>query len=92
MSENHDWIVLSKAPLLKLLTRSVITLMTVVGIIGVGLYLQSEAMQWAGFVLLIFIAIGNGINPPKNKTPQQAADYLLKEYGVTAEQEKGREA
>lgn len=86
MSENKDWIVLSSTPLLKFFGRAVITSVSVISIIGVGWYLQSPAMQWAGFGLLALIAIANGVNPPKNKTPQQAADYLFKEYGVRAKE------
>lgn len=82
MSENHDWIVLSHTPLLKTFGRAVITSASVISIIGTGWYLGSSAMQWAGFGLLALIAIANGVNPPKSKTPQQAADYLFKKYGV----------
>lgn len=83
--ENTDWIVLSKRPLLQQIRSAVLTCITIFVVIGVGWYLKSVPMQWAGFGLLTFVAIAQGINPPKHRTPQQAADFLLEKYNVTGE-------
>lgn len=57
------------------------------GLIGLGVFLESSAMQWAGFLLVGMSIIGRASRMMSGKvryTPQQAADYLQEKYGVTA--------
>lgn len=56
-------------------------------VIGIGVGLHSDAMQWAGFFLTGLILMKGAQwmrseNP--ERTPQEAADFLRDEYGVTA--------
>lgn len=54
-------------------------------VIGTGWALDSTAMQWMGFLLLIVVAVKlAGVAASKRLTPQQAADYLRDKFGVTA--------
>ena len=58
------------------------------GLIGLGVYLESSAMQWAGFIMVSIGIIGRAARMSKGKarhTPQEAADYLRETYDVTAE-------
>jgi hypothetical protein len=38
--------------------RAVLNLVTQIGVIGVGVWAESAAMQWAGFAALILVLIG----------------------------------
>ena len=62
------------------------TFATLASIIGLGVYLESSAMQWAGFIMVSMGIIGRAARMHKGKvryTPQEAADYLHETYGVT---------
>lgn len=52
-------------------------------IIGIGVFLKSDAMQWIGFVLSFFslFAFFSSLCK-KTKTPQDVVDYLYDKYGV----------
>ena len=61
-----------------------------VALIGIGVYLQSDAMQWIGFILTAISIMANGLRMKRvmqRKTPQEAADYLLYKYNVIASRE-----
>lgn len=63
------------------------TLASTTSIIGIGALLSSSAMQWAGFIMLGFIALCRLTSARKaHMSPQQAANLLAKEYGVRAEE------
>lgn len=60
----------------------------VVGVIGVGVALDSRAMQWVGFLCVLLAALAKvGQKWSSRVTPQQAADRLLAEFGVAARAE-----
>ncbi len=62
------------------------TFVMVVGVIGIGRYLDSSAMQWVGFLLVTVVLIGKAVAVGKDgprMTPQAAADYLLEKFYVT---------
>ena len=60
--------------------------------IGLGIVMNSDAMQWVGAVVGMLTMIGTSIMLAKssNKTPQEAADFLAKNYGVVASPEARR--
>lgn len=58
---------------------------TIVAVIGTGWWLESEAMQWLGFIMLCISAIGRIASKNRNMTPQQAADMLWRKFGVKAD-------
>jgi hypothetical protein len=77
-------VILLRESLLESVLSDLATLATVVGIIGIGRYLDSAAMQWCGFLMLCVIALGRvGRVAGKGRmAPQAAADLLLEKYGV----------
>lgn len=64
---------------------------TVTGIIGLGWWLGSDAMQWVGFIMVCLVALARlgSMKAHSGKwryTPQEAADYLSATYGVKAKE------
>ncbi len=55
----------------------------IVAVIGTGWWLGSAAMQWVGFLMLILSACMFVRGRPRF-TPQEAADKLKRDFGVTA--------
>lgn len=57
---------------------------TLFGAIGVGVVIKSDALQWIGAIvwLLAMFGFATSLAKQSNRTPQQAADYLAKKYGV----------
>lgn len=57
-----------------------------VGVIGVGVFLDSDAMQWAGFAMLTVMGMGRASGEYKQwkMTPQQAADAIRDKFGAVA--------
>lgn len=69
----------------KSLFRDAGTFCLVVGIIGVGVLLNSPAMQWCGFLMLVVIAFARALlHKSARHTPQDAADFLAEKFGVRA--------
>lgn len=64
------------------------TLFTVAAVIGMGVWLDSSAMQWVGFIMVFVILFSRSTSKKSTYTPQEAADFIRDEYGVTAEVEK----
>lgn len=56
------------------------TFIMVVGIIGCGVYLQSTAMQWAGFLMLCILALGKASGVAKKMTPEEAIKYITENF------------
>ena len=85
MAENVDLINLveyRKSPL-RQAYDTVLYIVFCVSLMGIGVFLDSSAMQWMGFVtIILFVLIRDHIRK-KTRTPQEAADYLYKQYGVT---------
>lgn len=50
------------------LIRVAANVASVIAIIGVGVYLQSAAMQWAGFAMLALLLILKALVAPKLRT------------------------
>jgi DNA-directed RNA polymerase subunit M/transcription elongation factor TFIIS len=69
------------------LARDLGTFSAVGGVIGLGWWLQSPAMQWFGFVLISLWFMGRikGVYEKTRVSPQEAANRLLVDYGVTAD-------
>ena len=56
----------------------------VAAVIGAGWALDSAAMQWIGFLSVVITAVAAAVQQHKTRvTPQEAADRLLRECGVT---------
>ena len=56
-----------------------------VGIIGIGVWVNSTAMQWAGFLAVVLVVWAWAKARPA-RTPQEAADHLREKYGAVAEE------
>ena len=70
--------------------KDAFTFVMVTSLIWIGVVLNSNAMQWFGAFMAMICILGAFKKYIKNQTmtPQQAADYLRDNYGVTAEQRK----
>lgn len=70
----------------KSIARDAVTFVMIVGVIGTGRYLDSPAMQWIGFLMLILSAFARAMSISKNSkmTPQAAADFLATKFNVRA--------
>ena len=68
------------------LLAAMISFLFIAAVIGAGRWMESAAMQWLGFLVLILTALSWSATDRKNslKTPQQAADWLAETYGVRA--------
>lgn len=68
------------------LLRDAGTFCMLVACMGVGWFLDSSAMQWAGFIMFFLFIFGRVMGTAKNnqKTPQAAADWLKEKFGVVA--------
>lgn len=66
--------------------RDIGTFAMTVGVISVGVILNSDAMQWVGAAMLILTAISRAGAILRNTrmTSQQAADILRDKFGVFA--------
>ena len=62
------------------------SLVVLVALMGIGVWLQSPAMQWFGFILGALWIIGRVTLAEKKgrMTPQQAADLIAKTFNVRA--------
>jgi hypothetical protein len=60
---------------------------TLLACIGLGVIIQSDALQWIGAILWFVGIISTSVSyaTKAHKTPQEAADYLAKTYGVKAQ-------
>ena len=77
-------IIIIRETLLSSLISDAVTFVTVLSIIGIGVWLHSAAMQWMGF-LMVLVTLGSRLSGTKEKyqkTPQEAADYLKEEFDV----------
>lgn len=61
------------------------TFVMIVSVIGIGWWLGSSAMQWAGFIMICIAMVGRASRLENKLTPQEAADLLHKRFGVCAE-------
>lgn len=69
------------------IARDVSTFLMLASVIGLGWWMQSSAMQWAGFIMCA-LAILNRVGRVYKKSkmsPQEAADRLYDQFGVTAQ-------
>lgn len=85
MADQSNIIVVHESPMQSVI-KDTYTFAAVVGIIGVGWLLGSDAMQWIGFVILSVIALARAgsISKKFRYTPQEAADLLRDRWGVVA--------
>jgi hypothetical protein len=67
--------------------KDTFTFAMVTSLIGIGVVLESNAMQWFGAFMAMIGILGGIKKYSKNgtMTPQQAADYLRDNYGATSE-------
>lgn len=69
------------------IVRDIVTFAAVVIPIGIGNFVGSSAMEWAGFILTAFFIMGRLARLCKEQTrfsPAEAAAFLRDKYGVTA--------
>lgn len=58
-------------------------------LIGIGVFLESNAMQWFGAVMAMFFIIGSMAKAKKQTvTPEKAAQYLYDNFGAKADESK----
>jgi hypothetical protein len=74
-------------PLWRSILKSGAAFAAQVGVIGVGVIVDSAAMQWAGFAVLGLFIIVLAANKDL-LTPRQAADHIFEKYGVTAKKRR----
>lgn len=66
------------------LQRDIITFIMIVGVIGTGRWLNSDAMQWIGFMMLCLGAVSVAKSGQRRMPPQQAANMIAEKFGVFA--------
>lgn len=66
--------------------RDAVTFVTLLGSVGIGVLVDSTALQWiAGLTWCVwFIALVGNASTIHRKTPQEAADWLRDKFGVRA--------
>lgn len=74
MSKTHT-IVIADDRLWKSVISDIVTFAMILAVIGIGVVLDSSAMQWTGALMLWCIAIGRAFGH-KNKTIAEAREYL----------------
>lgn len=67
--------------------RMVVSYGTLLACIGVGVLVKSDALQWIGAIIWFVGVISTSVSyaTKAHKTPQEAANYLFKNYGVKAD-------
>lgn len=86
METKLEMIVLIDDRLALSVARDVISFAMTVALIGVGVLLDSGAMQWFGFVAAVIFTFArvSGAQKKHTMTAQAAADLLAEKYGVRA--------
>ena len=69
-------IILESETVLRSWARDASTLALFIGLIGPGIYLQSSAMQWAGFFIAVVFTFAKAGNATKRMTINEARDFL----------------
>ena len=59
-----------------------ITVSLLVGVIGIGWFVESPAMELAGFILISIFIVARAARSHR-MTAQEAVDHLVEKYGVT---------
>lgn len=85
MSDTENDIYISYETALYSWVHDASTFVMAAGLIGLGVYLESTAMQWTGAIVFFLTTIATAALDKKRQTPQQAADFLYKKFGVKAE-------
>lgn len=88
---SDDRILVINESLAQSLGRDIGSFATIAGLIGLGAYIGSSAMEWAGFLIAALIICGRSQKLGKGLSPQAAADWLASEYGVTGAPRSGTE-
>lgn len=83
----NETVVIIHETVIQCVLRDLVTVVGLVALIGIGVALDSRAMQWCGFILgmlALFTRVGRvpGIYRCK---PQEAANILKEKFGVTAQ-------
>jgi len=88
MSERE--VILIHETVLQSWVKDIVSFVSLAGIIGLGWWLDSAAMQWAGFILFALSVMGRARKYMVDgvTTPQKAADSLHEKYGVIATTDK----
>ena len=67
--------------------RDLVSVTCPAALIGLGVFLDSSAMQWFGFLLSALFLVGVAariLRTSVKMTPQEAADHLKESYGAEA--------
>lgn len=86
MSDKPETIIYVYETVLQSVARDVTSTLSLAALTGIGVALNSSAMQWLGFILASLWIIGRvttSVNTHR-VTPQKAADLLKETFGVTA--------
>lgn len=82
--QKYEFISIKDSRLWRSILSDTYSTLTLGGLIGVGVVVDSGAMQWAGFlfaVMWMFARVSNRASRAR-KTAQEAANYLRDKYGV----------
>ena len=88
MSETKTVVLMVHETVRECIARDVVTFLTFAAMSGLGVLLQSSAMQWIGGLLWLLWMVTRGASNLRSLgfrgTPQQAADMLAERFGVRA--------
>lgn len=86
MKSDKEEIIMITESVWQSLGRNISSLCSILIIIGIGVVLHSNAMQWFGFWIAMITIFAKAWNKTKGykKSPQEAADYLFKKFNVKA--------
>ena len=82
MGEQIERYVVIHETLTQSILRDLVSFVTTVGIIGVGVLLDSPAMQWFGFVIAMLVILGRSARAKAacfRGTREQAIEHLSRE-------------
>lgn len=87
MSEKQTEIIILRESAAESWLSDIGTALAIVAVIGTGWWLGSEAMQWAGFLMLVVGVLAFRSGRRDRLTPQEAADRLARVYGARASED-----
>lgn len=70
--------------LARTITNDLTDAATLLAMIGVGVWLDSSALQWIAGLLFMLIVVERSLRQQRRRTAQETADWLAKEFDVRA--------
>jgi hypothetical protein len=75
-TKKETWFVVIKESALESWVRDASTLALFVGLIGIGVFLESNAMQWTGAIIGFISLVARASGKQKNLTKEQAIKFI----------------